>query len=138
MQKNLLQPLPASASPFLVFQCLFCFSPLFCFNASFLLQRLFSFLFLFFSFGAPFFCSLFFFSSWLFSFSTSLFVLFLAQNLLQPKKPTQSLQFVRASLSRWSQTACLKTKRDPLFMPILKPKKKSSFSLHSSKTQYSF
>ena len=89
--------------------------------------------FSFFQFRRPLLLFSFFFSSWLFSFSTSLFVLFLAQNLLQPKKPTQSLQFVRASLSRWSQTACLKTKRDPLFMPILKPKKKKnlpSASIH--------
>ena len=85
--------------------------------------------FSFFQFRRPLLLFSFFFSSWLFSFSTSLFVLFLAQNLLQPKKPTQSLQFVRASLSRWSQTACLKTKRDPLFMPILKPKKKKKIFL---------
>ena len=65
--------------------------------------------------------------------------LFSTQNVFQPKNLSSSLQFMCASLLRWSQTACLKTKRDPLFMPILKPKKKYIyfFSLHSSKTQYS-
>ena len=44
----------------------------------------------------------------------------------QPKtccSPKISLQPKRVALLSWSQMACLKTKRDPLFMPILKPKK---------------
>ena len=43
----------------------------------------------------------------------------------QPKtccSPKISLQPKHVALLSWSQMACLKTKRDPLFMPILKPK----------------
>ena len=142
-QKNLLQPLPALASAFLVFQSLFCFSPLFLFSSasfSFQFLRLFFLVLHFFLVSAPFlllFNAPFFFSVDALPFFSPKY-LFSAQNVFQSKNLSSSLQFMCASLLRWSQTACLKTKRDPLFMPILKPKKKNSFfNLHSSKTQYS-
>ena len=81
---------------------------------------------LFFSFGCPLFFSP---NVFVLLSSTSFFSSFFSPYVFkgQPKiccSPKISLQPKRVALLSWSQMACLKTKRDPLFMPILKPKKK--------------
>ena len=141
MQKNLLQPLPALVSPSLVFQCLFCFSPLFCFNASFLLQRLFSFLFFsFFSVSAPpSFVLLFFFHPGFSLLAPPFLFFFQPKTCYSPKSPLnlsnscvplyQDEVKPLASRPRGTHFSCQFSSQ--------KKKKKSSFSLHSSKTQYS-